>query len=349
MKNYVQVLLYTSYLHVIGGIETFVLNWIELMSPYYDIGILCPKVSDNMAVKIIGKVPLYSEPSGITCDTLVMVRAMDSIPEVKYKHSVRMCHSLKSDTSSFIRYDCERIVHVSEASKESYASKGEVIYNPLLKSAKKSLLLVSATRIPAPDKGKNAERMIQLAEKLNMYGIPFVWLNFSDMPLNNAPKGFVNVGTFQDLQPFIKKADYLVQLSDREGFGYSVLEALINNIPVIVTPFKTTEELGVKDGVNGYVVPFNLEFDPRILLEVPKFEYSYDNESIEAKWREIFGESTPSHEYIPPKTKKVKVLRDYFDVVLKRNLKQNDVVEMEIARAYKLKADNRHLVKLMEG
>ena len=31
--NTVQVLLYTSYLPVIGGIETFVLQFIELMGP----------------------------------------------------------------------------------------------------------------------------------------------------------------------------------------------------------------------------------------------------------------------------------------------------------------------------
>lgn len=348
-ERHVQVLLYTSYLHIIGGIETFVLNFIDLMSPYYDIGVLCPQISDSMALRILSKVPLYSDSNGITCDTLVMVRAMDSIPEVEYKHSVRMCHSLKSETSSFIKSDCEKLVHVSEASKESYASKGEVIYNPLLKSKKKSLLLVSATRIPAPDKGKNAERMLRLAELLNLYGVPFVWLNFSDMPLNNAPKGFVNVGTFHDLQPFIKKADYLVQLSDREGFGYSVLEALINNVPVIVTPFKTIEELSVKDGVNGYVVPFNLDFDPRILLNVPVFAYVYDNKSIAEKWREILGDSQPLHDYLPPKTKTVKVLKDYFDIGLNQNLKQNDVVEMDIERAYKLKADKRRLIKLMEG
>lgn len=345
----VQVLLYTSYLHVIGGIETFVLNFIDLMSPYYDIGLLCPQLSDNMALKIIKKVPIYSNPSSVSCETLVMIRAMDVMPKVEHNHSIRMCHSLKSNTSSFIHSDSDRIIHVSEASRESYKSKGDVIYNPLLKSTKKSLLLVSATRIPAPDKGKNAERMLKLAELLNLYRIPFVWLNFSDMPLNNAPKGFVNVGTYEDLQPFISKADYLVQLSDREGFGYSVLEALINKVAVIVTPFSTIEELGVKDGYNGYVIPFNLDFDPHILLDVPEFEYSYDNEDIAAKWREILGNSTPSHDYIPPTTKKVKVLRDYYDVELKQNLKQNEVVEMEIERAYKVAADKRRLVKLLEG
>ena len=349
MNKKVQILLYTSYLHLIGGIETFVLNFIDLMSPYYDIGVLCPTITDNMALEIIKRVPLYHEPNGITCDTLVMIRAMDEMPAVNYNHSVRMCHSLKSETSKFIKSDCDKIIHVSEASKESFNSKGEVIYNPLLKSERKTLLLVSATRIPAPDKGKNAERMLRLAEMLNHYSVPFVWLNFSDMPLNNAPKGFMNVGTYSDLQPFIRKADYLVQLSDREGFGYSVLEALINKVPVIVTPFKTTEELGVKNGVNGYVVPFNMDFDPRKLLNVPKFDYNYDNDTTRAKWCEIFGNLKPLHDYIPPTTKMVKVLRDYYDVELKENLQQNEEREMKIERAYKLKADKHHLIKFMEG
>ena len=345
MKNHVQVLLYTSYLHVIGGIETFVLNWIELMSPYYEIGVLCYDFPPELALKILKKVPLFASPEGLSCDTLVMIRMMEEIPKVSYKNSIRMCHACKAKNDWLIRQDCDKLVHVSKASKSSFNSEGDVIYNPLLKSDKKALLIVSATRIPGADKGRNAERMRTLANKLNEAHIPFVWLNFSDAPLIDAPKGFVNVGTFGDLQPFIKKADYLVQLSDREGFGYSVLEALLNKTAVICTPFETTKELGVIDGYNGYIVPFNMVFDVNKLLEVPEFEYSYDNDEIREEWSRLLGEQKKA-EYEPKKTIKVRVLKEYFDNDLRRMMRPGEVAEMKLERGYILAADKRKLVTL---
>ena len=348
-ENKVQVLLYTSYLHIIGGIETFIFSFIELMSPYYDIGVLCPKLPGDFLFKLSKKVPVFQNDEALECDTLVMIRMMDAIPKnVTYKKSVRMCHAWKADPSWNILPDCDKIIHVSEASKRTFGTDGDVIYNPVIKSSKKAILLVSATRIPAPDKGKNSKRMLELARKLELYSIPFLWFNFSDLPLTDAPKGFVNVGTFQELQPFIAKADYLVQLSDQEGFGYSVAEALANKTAVICTPFDTVKELGVVDGVNGYVVPYDLDFDVHKLLDVPKFDYEYDNSGIIEKWRALFGYTEPKHDYEPKKTRKVRVSKDYFDIVLKENLKQGEILEMEAERAYHLAGDKKRLVRIID-
>lgn len=346
----VQVLLYTSYLHIIGGIETFVHNFIDLMSPYYDIGVYCPTLPGEQALNITKKVPLFQGSEPIECDTLVMIRMMDAKPKnIVYEKSVRMCHACKSDPTWTVLPDCDKVIHVSNASKKSFGSKGDVIYNPLVKSSKKALLFVSATRIPAPDKGKNAKRMLELANKLEAYGIPYLWLNFSDAPLKDAPKGFINVGTYQELQPFIAKADYLVQLSDREGFGYSVAEALANNVAVLCTPFETTKELGVVDGVNGYIVPFDLNFDIHKLLNVPRFEFEYQNEKIRKQWQEILGYTKPKHDYVPKISRKVRVRKDYYDIVRKENLKQGDILEMEAGRAYYLAGDKMRLVNVLEG
>ena len=332
MSHKVQVLIYTSYLHIIGGIETFTINFLDLLGDEYDVGVLCPRLPDEIANKINPKAKLFTKQEPIECDTLIMVRMMDAKPSyVKAKKSIRMCHACKSNPSWYIRQDCDRIVHVSEASKMSFNSDGDVIYNPLFKTQKDSLLLVSATRIPALDKGKNAERMISLAKMLNKAEIPFVWMNFSDAPLQNAPKGFVNVGTFQDLQPFIARADYLVQLSDQEGFGYSVVEALINKTAVICTPFETTKELGVIDGENGYVIPFDLDFDVKKLLTVPQFGYSWDNKKIKAKWKKLLNARPPKKR--APEMVFVQTTLRYFDVELNRYLAKGDRLYMPRERA----------------
>lgn len=341
----VQVLIYTSYLHIIGGIETFILNFIDLMSPYYDLGVLCLDFPPEMALRIIKKVPLFQSAEGLECETLIMIRMMELKPDVKAERVIRMCHACKTRNDWFIREDYDRLIHVSRASKESFNSDGDIIYNPLKKTAKKALLLVSATRIPGADKGKNADRMLRLAKMLNESGIPFLWLNFSDNELKGGPKGLINVGAYQDLQPYIAKADYLVQLSDNEGFGYSVLEALVNKTAVLCTPFKTTKELGVIDGINGYIVPFDLDFDVNKLLNVPEFEFSWDNEAIKDEWREVLGEERASG-YTIPETKKVRILKDYYDNGLRKNVQKGELYEMKLERAYQLAADKRRLVKL---
>lgn len=335
--NNTQVLLYTSYLHIIGGIETFIINWIDVMSPYYDIAVYCPKLPDEMAMRILAKVPLYRGDQEVSADSLIMIRMSDPIPKnVNYKRSFRMCHCIKSDPGWSIREDCDEIIHVSEASKESFNTSGEVIYNPVTYNAKRSLILVSATRIPAEDKGKNAERMLKLAQMLNDADIPFLWLNFSDKPLTNAPPGFVNVGTYQDLQPYIKRADYLCQLSDQEGFGYSVAEALVNRVPVIVTGFKTTKELNVKDGVNGYIIPFDMDFDVNKILKVPAFDYEYDNKKIVSQWRKLLGSSTPKGGYKPQKVVTIEVLVKYEDLMLNRMMYPGSRLKVFEDRAVRL-------------
>lgn len=329
----VQVLLYTSYLNIIGGIETFVLNFIELLSPYYSIGLSVTNIPPELEQKITEKVPVFHFREKVSCDTLIMIRVMEDIPPyITFKKSIRMCHACKSDPSWFVKDNCDRVVHVSEASKSTFESSGDVIHNPLIKNSNRALLFVSATRIPALDKGKNAERMLTLAKKLNDAKIPFLWLNFSDAPLHNAPKGFINVGTFHDLQPYIARADYLVQLSDHEGFGYSVLEALVCGTACICTEFETVHELGVVDGKNGYIVPFDLDFDVKKLLDVPQFDYEYHNDIILKAWQKLIGRPKKYDKLI-----QVEITEDYSDLELHRLISKGTIMYMTADRAETVK------------
>ena len=349
-NEHVQVLLYTSYLHIIGGIETFVLNFIDIMGSKYEIGVLCPQLPGRMQNIIRKKCKLITEKNPISCDTLIMIRMMDIKPEyIAYKKSVRMCHACKSNPDWRIRQDCDEVVNVSEASKASFGNEGTVIHNPLIRNDKRALILVSATRIPALDKGKNAERMLKLATMLDNKEIPFLWFNFSDQPLKDAPKGFVNIGTYHDIQPYISRADYLVQLSDQEGFGYSVLEALVNGTAVICTPFETTKELGVIDSKNGYIIPFDMNFDVEKLLKVPEFEYSYDNKSIQKKWESLLGKAKPFKAYVPPADVDictVKALMDYRDIELNAVIRKGTTFDVTNKRAKQLAEKN--LIRIID-
>ena len=135
------------------------------------------------------------------------------------------------------------------------------------------------------------------------------------------------------VQAFIKRADYLVQLSGVEAWSYSAMEALINQTAVICTPFGTLDELGIIDGVNAHVLPMDMEFDVTKLLDVPKVEYTFDNTKRIRQWKKILGNTKPTGNYVPdvgPKLVKARI--QYRDIVLDRILEAGEMVEMPIER-----------------
>lgn len=332
----VKVILFIRYLHVIGGIETFVYRFAELMHKDIDLALVVENIDAAQKERIEQFIPVYkyNKKSEFRCDTLIMLRVLDKIPRnITYKQSVQMCHACRTNKDWHIQQWSRYIVNVSQASKDSFgmeAKDGIVIHNPIGKNEKKALILVSATRIPAPDKGMQEARMKTLAEMLHEADIPFLWFIFSEGRFQDVPEGIVNVGMKQDMMPYIKSADYLVQLSDSEAWSYSILEALTQNVPVIVTPFPSAYEMGIEDGKNGYIVPFNMEFDITKLLNRPSFTYEYDNEQIKKEWIQIFEHKTPA----PKKTGVVvRVVAPYKDIYLGRILEAGEVVTMSEERA----------------
>lgn len=286
-----RVILYIKKTNIIGGIETFIYNFCYFMSLYFDITLLAGVMADIQIdrVRFFAKVITGSAINeDYSCDTLIMLRIGDPIPSnIHFKKVIRRIHTMKSPGVQDIPHDGDVTVAISEAVKKDFDIKGPVINNLMRKSSESTLFLISATRIPAPDKGDNEMRMRKLAQMLLDAEIPYIWLNFSDGKLQDPPKNFFNIPLTLDVQNYIQKADYLVQLSSRESFGNSVLEALINNVPVICTPIPAFKDFGVEDGVNAHVVPFDMDFDVHKLLDKPKFFYEYDNEMRVRQWLEI--------------------------------------------------------------
>lgn len=152
--------------------------------------------------------------------------------------------------------------------------KVEVCYNPIqVEQPKKVLKLISPTRL-SKEKGK--DRMVKLAEKLIEKKIPFIWLVFTDGDIPHLP-GFVKLDPQIDVRDYIAEADYLVQLSDTEGYCYAVMEAWLSGTMTITTPVESFFEQGLKDGENGYIIDFDMSnldsFVDKIYNGVHKFEY----------------------------------------------------------------------------
>ena len=211
---------------------------------------------------------------------------------------------------------------VAEAYERISNVKVGVCYNPLsVNKPQKILKLISATRL-TKEKGK--DRMIKLAELLNQNNIPFEWRIFTNDSLPITNKNVIYMQPRLDILNYIADADYLVQLSDTEAWSYSVLESLSVGTPVIVTPIPCFVEMGIKNGENGYILPFNMnDIDVKKIYEkIPKFTFKapadiYDKLLIDSK-------ST----YKPDKQIKAKVIRNYYDIELQQHLKINDIIEI---------------------
>jgi len=354
------IILFIHKQNVIGGISTFIFNFCKVMKSIYDITYVvevAPKEHIEKMQKVV-KVINGTSRQQLSCDVLIMLRILDEIPKnIKYNKSIQMCHACKTNPRWHIPQNCDEIVTVSEASKKSFTTEAEnayVIHNPIITDTKKPLILMSATRIPALDKGSNEKRMMKLAEMLEKAKIPFLWLNFSEGKIPQAPRGFFNMGLDMYAAEYFKAADYVVQLSDSEAWSYAILEALNQNIPVLVTPYPSASEMGIIDGKNGYIVPYDMNFDIKKLLNVPKFEYDYDNEYIVRQWQEVI-EKEPRK-----KTKEVKkpvkasdlvkvvVLIPYKDNELGQFLRQGQIIECSKERAEVLINRERPLVKYAE-
>lgn len=333
-----QVVIYCEHCATVGGISTVIYNFCHYMRKYYDILILYEHM-DDMQIKKLSKivnVQKWNPYKNFVCDTLILNRLTDTVyANIWSKQTVQICHACRQ-INYRIPQDRDILINVSEAAKDSWgqeAEKGTVIHNMSLVNSDKCLLLVSATRVNTIDKGQNDQRMRKLAEMLEKADIKYLWLNFADGSLRDMPKSFINMPATENVQPYIEKADYLVQLSDAEAYSMSILEALSLNTAVLSTPFGSLLEEGFEDEKTGYIIPFDMNFDVKKLLNVPKFEFKYDNEAIIRQWRDILGKTKPKQKYDPNNRVKIECTQNYKDIELGREIKKGEQITVSEQRA----------------
>ena len=140
---------------------------------------------------------------------------------------------------------------------------------------------------------KGCYRMERLCRILNEHNIPFTWDNYCHADVSSTL--FKNKDIImrralpqEDLFDRMADADYLVQLSDAEGYCRAVHESLLVGTPVLVTDIPIFKDV-VVDGYNGYRLPLNMnEIDiQRITNNIPKnFKYINQYEKTIEQWEE---------------------------------------------------------------
>lgn len=336
-----QVVMYIGNAHKIGGVETFIYTFCKEMCELYDIIVVYSEHMDAMQIARLAEfVQVMRNPNKvIICDTLISNRITDDVPQnIKYKKKIQMCHTCQMKENYQIKKGWDDIVFVSQVAADSFqdqAPEYKVIHNLMsTEKPRKTLLLISAQRMTYE---KGEQRIIDLAETFTRNNIPFLWIVFTKDKLSKHVPGVVIADPTLYAKDFFGKADYVVGLSDIEAYGYTLVEAMQSGVPVLTTPIGVLDEIGFKDGVNGYIVPFDAkEADvKKFYNKIPKFKaLKNNNAEIKTQWQQLLGDATPTHSYKPfSDFIKVVITEAYGDIELGRNMVKGEVVTMRKERA----------------
>ncbi len=308
-----RVTIYISNYNRIGGVETFVTNFLKRMSKHVNLTLLYNNVD---ATSLLIRASQYANVQKIDkskiheCDVFICSTAWGLEPYnfVEAKKYIQVVHAdytyyIKGWNFKYTKHP--KVTHhvcVGQTVKDSFEIAtphkcDAIIYNlldneikPVTKVKNEKLHLVTMSRISGE---KGFDRMLKLAE---LIPVDYEWHIWGSINSEYAKQIVRNFQKFPKVkfhglttEPYkeIAKADYLVQLSDSEGYCYSVIEALQLQKPCIITPFTSGKEQ-VKDKINGYVIDFDLKFInfDEIINNIPTFE-PYKDISSENDWLKI--------------------------------------------------------------
>lgn len=281
--NLKNVIYFPSF-NAVGGVETFCYEMGLKYGKDFDITVLFRNGDPAQMKKIseVARVIRYREGDEVYCDTFIFGWGYDILDHVHAQEYIQTFHADYinrhlnpcSDPRVTKRFGVAENTTNGIREHFAWAADIETMYNPYTpKKPRKVLKLVSATRL-TPEKG--FDRMVKLADALDAANIPFHWLVFTDKPREFPNPSVTVLPARLDVLDFIADADYLVQLSDTEGYSYSIVEALSVGTPVIVTDIPVATEQGVVNGKTGFILPFDMGDIPaeQIYKGLRKFTYT---------------------------------------------------------------------------
>lgn len=348
---------YIEYISALGGVETFVYEMVKKYQEY-DIAVVCKQIAPNQLKRLNKLCPVYVHKNEkIKCKTII-TNYDNSI--LDYTEAECICETIHADYTNklYTSYPVidERVDHwlgitkyVCKTFSEKFGVETELCYNPLDigEIEEKPLILLSATRLSAI---KGVGRMKALKDELDRRGINYVWFIFSNDDKIQG-ENIIYRKPSMDIKKWINMADYLVQLSDSEALSYSINEALVMGTPVIVTPLPYLEEIGVKDGVNSYILNFDLSNLSEVvdrIHDVPKFKFELPKDDYD---KYVYRKHKSRYEEVLKMKVKVECIKEYTSMCGEGNdrnqVKKGDVFEVTRERANELLLEPA-LVKILD-
>lgn len=285
---------------IFNGYVSWVKNIGRCFANKYDITILYDTMEENVHqyfAKFFRCIK-RDENTNYCCDRLLVTYSTYYYPKniVTLEENYMFIHGNMAD------YENTRVFHdniythyvaVSKISAEK--AKGyfptdniEYIINPFKldkELLKPHLTLTSAFKYSDV---KRPDRVEKIASILDELDIPYTWNVFSDGRENTNANGLIFRKRVANPIPYIKDSDYFVLLSDSEAMPYCVMEAISVNTKVIVTPLEAYEELGIVNGKNGFIIPFDYfeEKNKKKLVSLVKKIYKEKEMKVRFKLKE---------------------------------------------------------------
>lgn len=334
MKN----IFYFYNINAIGGIE----SWFYYLAKKYkdnDITIYY-QIGDEAQIRRLKQYVRVRRYTGqkLQCEKAFFCFNTDIIDNVEANEYIQVMHGdyktakMKINTHPKITKYLGVSETVCNSFKELMQKDIELCYNPIeIDKPRKVLNLISATRLTS-EKGKS--RIIKLAKILDESGIPYIWTIFTndtnaiDNPNIRYMKPRLNI------IDYIANSDYLVQLSDNEGYCYSIVESLCVGTPVIATNCPVFTELGLVNGVNGFILDFDLKEVPikEIYKGLPKFTYKPKEDS----WNNYLAKGKSTYQKDLKTMVKVQCIAKYTDIQLGVTKEIGDLYKINKIRAEEL-------------
>ena len=315
-------IVYMPNISPLGGIETYVY---EIIKEYKDLDIaVVSKNCDSLQAKRIRRMcPLYIHTGQkIECDVAIINYDVSIIDYINKE--AKIYQTIHGDYSNSIYRgmkppDHPRLTgyiaitkYLENKIKELYNPKKIIVsYNPLtIEEYKPFITLVTASRL---HKNKGVNRMKELIKSLDRHKVDYIWYCITnDTDVIKHPN-VIMIQNRLDIDKWLRLADYVVLLSDSEACSYTLNEALYRNIPIISTPLPYLEEIGVKDGINSYIINFdcsNVDEVAEKIINIPKFKFN----KLEDNYRNIFAKSNSKYKEVLDMKYKVEAIVDFYDM-----------------------------------
>ena len=278
-QEYYTNIFYFDHLNKIGGVETF---FYEIAKKYCDNDItVFYSYGDLKQIQRLKKYIRVIKYTGqnIKCKKAFFNYSLKPIDNIEAERYYEIIHANYKDLGIHpnVHDKINEYIGVSQSVCDVFTELTglpcTLCYNPItIEKPKRVLYLISATRLTR-EKGK--DRILKLAKALDNAGIPYIWTIFTnDTRVIQHPR-IIFMEPQLNIRDYIAKADYAVQLSDTEAYCYTMIESLLLNVPVIVTPWACLRELNITNDY-GFILPFDMTNIPVDEIYNKKFNFKYN-------------------------------------------------------------------------
>lgn len=301
-----RIILYSKHARKISGITTFERAFLQKFYKEHTL-IYLYDMGDPEIINEFSKYATIVRNEGriIQGDIAIYSTVFTESPSLNVRKRIQVIHTDLREFGLRIRNtNIDVYVAVSKSIQEmlkTHYNIDSIVITNLMPEyhPQNALRLMTASRIA---EGKGFDRMVEFTKRLKAHGRPFVYEIYGGGAFTYVDKykqEFSKIpevhfmGEQYDIQSFMLINDFIVQLSNTEGFCYSIHEALAIKKPVIVTDWAGVRD-SVEDRVNGFVLKHdlsNLDIDSlynfeNTFVSLPEMNYYVNNIK---QWNDLFN------------------------------------------------------------